>query len=109
VIPVGRALGLAAAWAALVRPRLQTWGAAPVEAQDPLPGDELVPARWQTTRAITTTATAEHVWPLLVQMGWQRAGWYSLDVLERLVGAGEFAGGRVRRRRPPPLPGPGGG
>jgi hypothetical protein len=58
-----------------------------------VPGDDLVPARWQTTRGVTIAAPVERVWPLLVQLGWQRAGWYSLDALERLVGAGDFAEG----------------
>ena len=91
---VGHVLGVAAlAWAGLVRPRLQTWGATRVEALAPLAGDELVAARWQTTRAVSVDAPVERVWPLLVQMGWQRAGWYSIDALERLVGAGDFAEG----------------
>ncbi|SSC26009.1 START-like domain superfamily protein, partial [Klenkia terrae] len=93
VIRLAPAPGASAAWAGLVRPRLQTWGATPVPALAPVPGDDLVPARWQTTRGVTIAAPVERVWPLLVQLGWQRAGWYSLDALERLVGAGDFAEG----------------
>jgi hypothetical protein len=33
------------------------------------------------------------VWPWLVQMGFGRAGWYSYDWLERMMGAGNFAEG----------------
>lgn len=43
-------------------------------------------------------ADAETVWPWLVQMGWGRAGWYSYDRLERLVGAGDFIEGGSARR-----------
>lgn len=49
----------------------------------PLPGDELLPdARGQRTHAITVRAQPEEVWPWLVQMGCQRAGFYSVDVLD---------------------------
>ena len=81
----------ALAYAALARPRLLTWGATLPEATAGLPGDDLVRDRWRTTRAITISATAEDVWPWLVQMGFGRAGWYSYDWLERLIGAGDFA------------------
>jgi len=58
-----------------------------------LPGDGVVAARWQTTRAVSVAAPARQVWPWLVQMGYGRGGWYSYDRLERLVGAGEFTDG----------------
>lgn len=32
--------------------------------------------------AITIDATPEQVWPWLVQLGWQRGGWYSWDLLD---------------------------
>jgi hypothetical protein len=73
---------------------LLTWGATRAEARAALPGDDLVRDRWRTTRAVTINATPEDVWPWLVQMGFDRAGWYSYDWLERLIGAGEFAEGR---------------
>ncbi len=81
------------AYAVLLRPRLLTWGATRAEATAALPGDDLVRDRWRTTRAITINATAKDVWPWLVQMGFGRAGWYSYDWLERVIGAGNFAEG----------------
>jgi hypothetical protein len=33
------------------------------------------------------------VWPWLVQMGFDRGGWYAIDVLEKLAGVGRFATG----------------
>ena len=93
----GVAVGAGLAYAVLLRPRLLTWGATRAEAIAALPGDDLVRDRWQTTRAITINATAEDVWPWLVQMGFCRAGWYSYDWLERVIGAGDFAEGRSAR------------
>jgi hypothetical protein len=100
-----RALLLAAPvlYFAAIRPRLLGWGASRQERRQPLPGDDLVAARWQTTRGITISAPADQVWPWLVQMGYGRGGWYSYDWLERRVGAGDFAGGGSARRVLPEL------
>jgi hypothetical protein len=80
-------LGAAAAggtWAAL-RPRTLSWGATDDEADRVLPGDELVPdAMYVTTRAVTIHAPAEAVFPWLVQLGQNRGGFYTYDVLENL-------------------------
>jgi hypothetical protein len=60
-------------------------------------GDEIVPdARAQFTHAVTIAAPPSDVWPWLVQMGCQRAGWYSWDVLDN-------AGKRSARRIVPEL------
>jgi hypothetical protein len=83
----------ALAYAAVARPRLQTWGATTAEATADLPGDDLVRRRYQTTRAVSLAAPPVEVWPWLVQMGFGRAGWYSFDRLERLIGIGDFAEG----------------
>jgi hypothetical protein len=57
------------------------------EAQRPLPGDELVPEpTFQWNQAVTINAPAAEIWPWLVQIGNQRAGWYSWDGLHRLLG-----------------------
>ena len=66
-------------------------------------GDELVPARWQSTRGIAISAPAAQVWPSLIQMGYGRGGWYSYDWLERLAGVGAFAEGGSARRVVPAL------
>jgi proline iminopeptidase len=82
-------LGLAAAcavpvvYAWWVRPRLLTWGATHDEATGSYPGDELVPGpAHSSTMATTLPAPPERVWPWLVQMGYDRAGWYSWDNLD---------------------------
>ncbi len=52
-----------------------------------LPGDELIrdPAD-MTTLALPIEAPAADVWPWLLQIGQDRAGFYSYDRLENLVG-----------------------
>ena len=75
----------AGAWAAYMNIRRwwATWGFDAVEAGRELPGDELIPeATLSETRGITIAAPVAAVWPWLVQMGYDRAGWYSYDVLD---------------------------
>jgi hypothetical protein len=62
-----------------------TWGATPAEVNEPLPGDARLPrAQYRSTRAITIDAPPNVVWPWLVQVGCQRAGFYSNDLLDNL-------------------------
>lgn len=90
----GMAAGLIAAGAAagsayvfVFRPWQQRWGATDEEVRRPMPGDdELRSPRIATTRAITIHARPEEIWPWLVQIGTGRAGWYSYDWIERLLG-----------------------
>jgi hypothetical protein len=66
-----------------VRPQLTRWGATDEEVARPYPGAEVVPeGRRSPTMAVTIDATPEQVWPWLVQMGWDRGGWYSWDLLD---------------------------
>jgi hypothetical protein len=46
----------------------------------------VVDPTYSATLAITVDARPEHIWPWLVQMGYQRGGLYSYDWLERLFG-----------------------
>lgn len=50
-------------------------------------------------------APPEAVWPWLVQMGYDRGGWYAIDRLEKLFGVGRFATGGSARRIEPALQG----
>lgn len=69
----------------LLRPWQLTWGATPDEVASVLPGDDLVDRpTFCATRAITIAAPAERVFPWLVQVGVNRAGWYSYDWLDNL-------------------------
>ncbi|HVY32249.1 MAG TPA: hypothetical protein VHB79_37185 [Polyangiaceae bacterium] len=53
------------------------------EAQLSLPGDELLAtADAELTDGITIEGPPERIWPWLIQMGCQRAGFYSVDLLD---------------------------
>lgn len=77
-------LGLSAGvYALAVRPRVLRWGASDEEVQQPYPGAGLIPGgRRGATMAVTINAAPSRVWPWLVQMGCDRAGWYSWDRLD---------------------------
>ena len=67
----------------LLRPWYRRWGATLAEVASRLPGDELVPhPRSELTLATTIKAPAAAVWPWLLQLGCQRGGWYSYDLLD---------------------------
>src|SRR4030095_5944449 len=66
-----------------VRPRMLRWGASDEEVRQPYPGANLIPGgRRGATMAVTIDAPPSCVWPWLVQMGCDRAGWYSWDWLD---------------------------
>ena len=83
------AAAAAVAYRTLLRPWHECWGATKQETCARLPGDDLVvePAT-QATRAITVHAPVEEVWPWIVQLGADRAGFYSYDWLENLFRLG---------------------
>jgi hypothetical protein len=65
------------------------WGATAAEAEQALPGDDLLPdPDLQSTRAISIGAPPSLVWPWLVQMGPGRGGAYTYDWIENLFGLG---------------------
>jgi hypothetical protein len=69
-------------------PWIMSWGTTPEERAMTLPGDALHPtADVQVTRAITIEAPPEEVWAWIIQMGQDRAGFYSYDWLENLFAA----------------------
>jgi uncharacterized protein YndB with AHSA1/START domain len=80
----GLRLLVGAAWYAVVlRPRILRWGATDEEVATPFPGAEIVPGGSRSaTMATTIDAPPSAVWPWLVQMGTDRAGWYSWDRLD---------------------------
>ncbi|NVB38545.1 SRPBCC family protein [Pseudenhygromyxa sp. WMMC2535] len=88
----------------LLRAFYRKWGATEHEAHRLLPGDALIQTpRMQYTRAISIEAPPEQVWPWLIQIGYERAGWYSYDVLEDMAGAGKFVDGDSADRVVPEL------
>lgn len=63
------------------------WGSTPEERERQWPGDRFVsPDHGACTRAIIIDAPSEAVWPWLAQFGLGRAGFYSYELLERMVG-----------------------
>jgi hypothetical protein len=75
------------AYFTVVRPWILNWGATPDEVRRPLPGDGLVlGATGQETRAITIQAPPETVFAWVSQLGQDRSGFYSFELLENLVG-----------------------
>lgn len=74
-------LFLAGFYYTLLRPTILTWGATPAEAVEALPGDELAPYI-SSTRAVTIDAAPATVWAWLVQLGADRAGFYSYGFIE---------------------------
>ena len=62
----------------LLRRQGLRWGATDEEVHKALPGDEVVPhPMLETTHTVPIEASAEEIWPWLVQMGHYRAGFYA--------------------------------
>jgi hypothetical protein len=67
----------------LIRPRILTWGATPVEAAQSMMGDDIVKSpHFVATRAVTVQAPPSEVWKWIIQIGSARAGWYSHDRID---------------------------
>jgi hypothetical protein len=78
--------GAAAAYVLFARNWQLHWGATADEVAATLPGDVILPeADLIATRAVTIAASAEAVWPWLVQLGQARGGFYTYDALENAV------------------------
>lgn len=76
-------LGLVGGYSLGVRPRLLRWGATDEEVRRSYPGADLIPGgKRSATMAVTIDAPPSRLWPWLVQMGVDRAGWYSWDRLD---------------------------
>jgi hypothetical protein len=66
---------------------MSCWGATPSDLTRVMAGDTLlVNPTYSGTMAVTVDARPEHIWPWLVQIGYQRGGLYSYDWLDRLFG-----------------------
>jgi hypothetical protein len=80
------------------------WGATEEEARGPLLGDDVTPhPRLQSTRATTIAASPEQVWPWIVQMGFERAGFYTWEWVERMLANPRYVEGHNATRIHPEL------
>jgi hypothetical protein len=83
----GAAIMLAALLAPFLRGPRGHWGLDADTALRSHPGDELIPEpAWSWTHGVEIDAPAPAVWPWLAQIGADRAGFYSYQWLENLVG-----------------------
>jgi len=72
----------AAAYCFFLRPQMRKWGTRLGESQRRLPGDDLVSRpNFQMTHAVNIDTPLEAVWSWIAQMGRDRTGYYSLDLL----------------------------
>ncbi len=70
----------------LVQPSYSRWHAEDAEVRRALPGDERVPNPLVSqTLAVTIQAPAAQVWPWLAQIGQERGGLYSYELLENIA------------------------
>jgi len=78
-------LGTAGVYLGVVRPWQLRWGASDAEVARAMPGDDLVGSpTFNATRGVTIDAAPRHIWPWLLQIGINRAGWYSYDWIDNL-------------------------
>lgn len=76
-------IGVTVLLSPFLRAWYRRWGAMPDEVVRTLPGDEFVPhPKSEITAAITVHAPVQYVWPWFAQLGCQRGGWYSYDLLD---------------------------
>jgi hypothetical protein len=82
---IGGVAVAAGAYIMIVRPWQLRWGATADEVARTMHGDEVVRRpTFNATRAVTVAAPPKDIWPWLVQIGCQRAGWYSYDWVDNL-------------------------
>jgi hypothetical protein len=92
------------AYLMIIRPWYKSWGSKGFESEITLPGDEQIPSpKVIVNRSIQISVPPEKVWPWLIQIGFQRAGWYSYDSLENAVGVADFMDGHSSTRIIPEL------
>ena len=78
---------LVAVYLIAIHPWMANWGSTAAERQMALPGDELIPAGiGYTTKAVAINASPDVIWQWLVQVGQDRAGFYTYTWLENLMG-----------------------
>jgi hypothetical protein len=70
-----------------IRRSMNRWGATSSDVARVMAGDSLLADQtYSGTTAVIVNARPQHIWPWLVQIGYQRGGLYSYDWLDRLFG-----------------------
>jgi hypothetical protein len=93
----GAGIMLAALLTPFLREARSHWGISAEAAARRHPGDDLVvEPRWSWTHAVEIEASSADVWPWVAQIGAERAGFYSYQWLENLVGCGVRNAEQVR-------------
>ncbi|UCG83496.1 MAG: hypothetical protein JSW38_01360 [Dehalococcoidia bacterium] len=70
-----------------LRAKLRTWDSTEEELFRELPGDELIKeVKGWYNHAITINTAPANVWPWIVQLGQNKGGFYSYELLENIVG-----------------------
>ncbi|HEX8036090.1 MAG TPA: hypothetical protein VF510_19690 [Ktedonobacterales bacterium] len=83
----GAGIAVAGVYRFVIRPWHLRWGATDAEVMRALPGDEEVQdPTLVTNRAVTIQVPPEDIWPWLAQIGKGRAGFYSYEWIENLMG-----------------------
>ncbi len=79
--------GLAAVSWPVAKRWFNNWGARAAEQDAVWPGDQILSKNGGSrTRAIDINAPASAVWPWILQLGLDKGGFYSYELLERMVG-----------------------
>jgi hypothetical protein len=88
MVPIGivtAAVVVAVVFFSLYRPWHLKWGATSEDLARTMPGDQIVHRPiFNATRVVTINARPEDIWPWIVQIGFGRAGWYSIDLFDNL-------------------------
>ena len=70
-----------------LRSKFRKWGSTEEELSRELPGDDLVKdVKGWYSHAITIKTAPANVWPWIVQLGQNKGGFYSYELLENIVG-----------------------
>ncbi|MFC1978989.1 hypothetical protein ACFLVP_03275 [Chloroflexota bacterium] len=71
-----------------LRSKLRKWGSTEEELNRELPGDDLIKnMKGWYNHAVTIKATPADVWPWIIQLGQNKGGFYSYELLENIVGS----------------------
>lgn len=82
-IIIGIVLVLVLIYFFILRPWHLHWGATKHEVELSLPGDNIVlRTDFNATRVISVKSTPEIIWKWIIQIGSERAGWYSIDWID---------------------------